>query len=320
MRRTSLTASVLLVGLAFSSSVLATSETSETSMHAPEADGRALAQAADPFGDPPPPPPPPEVSEDGRLHESLEDAFEDPAPPPPDAVVPPAAAVDPSPALEEDDEPVEDEEPARPKRKRRRSSDEEGAGGLDPLLTGAAQVGVGAVTGLVCCAGATGLTCVTTALTAPLAAIPFLGTLISGIVTLGACTSTGAAVGGVEAVVGNLIGSEEASILWPAAAGAGVGAAYGAVALVLGLAQAALTNSTGTLLPNETLAVTGPIGFALSLLTLGLCAATCVAIPVVPAVVYAMTAEPKVPDADGGYARGEMDPPASAQVASSIAY
>lgn len=341
MRTLSLGAGALLLTLAYSFGALA------TPLSAPDEPAEAtkrlgIAQV----GDPPPPPPPPVEEPDDRLEESFEDdepppaprppveeplgspgeeAFGDAAPPP---VPPPPAATPPAPTPAPDvaaEPPPRAEErgpaSAAPERKRSRRRVREQPSGLNPVLTGVAQVGAGVATCALCTVGSASAACMLSLVTAPLMAVPLVGTIVSGVVSLGLCTATGAAVGGVETLTGNLLGAEEASFLLPVAAGAAVGAAFGVGNLALNLGSEALGAGAGLSRdPSNPLgtAAGDPVSSLISIVGCGLCVGACVAIPVLPAVVYAFVAEPKV-TADTTV-RDELQPPGNPRLASAIAY
>lgn len=272
-------------------------------------------------GDPPPPfeegfedDAPPRIPNADRLAPDEGADLEEPAP-----AEEPTVEEPPPPALSNVLAPDELEPERSPARERRGDRDGE-ASGMDPFLLGAVQVGTGVA---VCTACGVGSMCVSCLLT-PLAAIPFVGTLVGGVL----CAGTGAAIGGAETLVGNLFGEEDVSFLWPVLAGAGVGAAYGVLSLGLGAATFALGGSIGeTEIPglpdNVSLpdlpTVGGVLGVVLTVLNVGLCVGTCVALPVVPAIVYALVSEPE--DApDDAIVLEEIEGPALARVSTAIAF
>lgn len=254
-------------------------------------------------GEPAPPPPPdtlgdaPPAAEDSVADDSVGEDMGAPPPSPPPApgVTPPAGA--------RVVEPEADAKGPRARMKERRRQRQAEADGLDPLLTTAAQIGAGTLTCGLCALGACGVSTIGgfTLATLGVAAIPFVGILASGALDAFLCGTVGATVGGVEAFTGNLFGQEEGSLLWPVLAGAGVGVGASAVFTGVSLTVAALNLSTPppTRAPGETsdlnqlLAATNPVALVLNLVALGVCVAGCAAIPIVPAIVYSMTAEPK---------------------------
>lgn len=260
------------------------------------------------------PPPPP-----------VEEGFDTEAPPPPP---PPDEDLKQAPPPDVEGDGVYEEPEESQERRRKRGDESEG---LDPMLTGAAQIGAGVATCAVCGLAGTGISCVVSLLTLPLAAIPFLGTLVSGALGLTLCSATGGAVGAVEAAVGNLIGEEEAGYFWPMAAGAGVGAAYASLSLVIALVQTALGVASGTATPplpgtptgpNPLAAATTPLSVVFGLATIGLCTVACLATPIVPAVVYGMVAVPKGSDelTVREDTREEVGGPARTRVASAMPF
>lgn len=210
--------------------------------------------------------------------------------------------------------------------RRRRARRQPRSEGLDPMLTRAAQVGVGVGT----CAICGGLSCLTSTgvgfVLTPLLVVPLLSTFVIGGLEVLLCGATGAAVGGAETLTGNWLGREEADFLWPVLAGAGVGA--GSSALLLGVNVASYALNLGAdaptlepgapVDPNAVLAATNPLAAALSLAALGVCTAGCIAIPVVPVLVYGLVAEPKA--AEGVRVDGQESPLPKAAVRTAMAY
>lgn len=254
----------------------------------------ALAQEGDA-----PPPPPPGVDAPPAVDEPppAPPTGVEEAPPPPPALTPPdGARVAPA-------EPDSAGPRARmnERRKKKQAKDD----GLDPMLTTAVQIGVGTLTCGVCSLASCGAAFGIGLLTLPLAslAIPLLVTAITSVRDLILCSAVGATVGGVEGLTGNLIGQEEADLLWPTLAGAGIGAGVGGTFLIANFILAAMNlgspppPSPGQT-PNPTqLLTSNPIASAVSLGACGVCVVGCLALPIVPAVVYSMTAQPKAESA-----------------------
>ncbi len=199
--------------------------------------------------------------------------------------------------------PKEEASGPRARMRERRKQREADAEGLDPILTTALQVGAGVGTCGVCTLGYCGLSLV---IGGPLGLVltplglPLVTALVTGAIDAALCGAVGLSVGSVQALVGNQLGSEEGSLLWPALAGAGIGVGASAVGTLVSLALPLTGYEPLELKPGDTsvalddlVAVSNPAALALQALTLGACVLGCVAMPIVPVLVYSLVAEPK---------------------------
>ena len=166
--------------------------------------------------------------------------------------------------------------------------------GLDPFVTGLAQVGAGCGTGL-----AIGL------VTAPCAFIPYVGACIS----LPIACATPLAVGAVETIVGDALGQKRGALLWPilgtyGALLAGQVLIWGTALVSAALVGGGIAGLTGVVTRSGTdpqvllAALLGSYGVVLgAVLVAGLVSS--VLYYVTPAIVYAFTSEDKKPGDTG---------------------
>jgi hypothetical protein len=188
--------------------------------------------------------------------------------------------------------------------------------GMDPILTAALQYGAGCGTEVGCCVLSVPVSLVLGFASVALIAVPVLGPFLvfgaSLLVNVLTAAGTGAAVGGVETLLGNLLGSQDGNYLWTILAGIGACCGISAIntlislvvnTLVFGNPVGGLGGSVGPI-PN-TASPAGSLAILASFVSLGVSVVGAVATPAIVAGVYMMTAEDK--SAAAGYGK-KVDP------------
>lgn len=150
--------------------------------------------------------------------------------------------------------------------------------GLDAFATGGLQVASGCVA-----------TVATGACASLLVVLP-AGPCLSGALL---CVGLPVIVGTTETVVGNLVGARRGALLWPVlAAGGSLG--LGALATLGAYLTVMVAATSG-------IPMSGAAASGLALVALGALVLTAVAVPLLPAFAYGLTAEPRQPGQDEGF-------------------